>query len=295
MLAVVGDLIEDVVVWPAGALRSGTDNKADIYRTRGGSAANVAAFAASRYATRFIGCVGDDAIGEHLSRLLEADGVDIRLQRKGTSGTIVILIEPDGERTMLPNRGAATQLEQIPADWLSGVELLHVPAYSFDGSPLRETVESMIVTVRKQGGAISIDTSSTQVIESFGAAAFLDYIEELRPEYLIANNDEADLLGLGVGSDVEPILRRLWDTTVVLKAGANPTRILRVGRDALVIPVPPVALVRDSTGAGDAFAAGFLASLLLTGDLKEAAVGGHASAALVLASPGATAGIPAIS
>ena len=294
MLAVVGDLVEDVIVWPDGALRSGTDNAAEIYKTRGGSAANVAAFAAGRYPTRFIGCVGEDATGDHLEQLLRAEGVDVRLQRDGTSGTIVILIEPDGERTMLPSRGAATRLTQVPASWLADVELLHIPAYSFDGSPIRQTVETMIQTVRNQGGQISIDASSTQVLETFGTATFLDYIETLRPEFLIANDDEADALGFGRSRAANAILRRMPQTTFVLKAGSKPTRILRADQDVLTVPVPRVYGVRDSTGAGDAFAAGFLTSFLKTRELRVAATGGHALAAAVLGSPGATASIPTI-
>lgn len=294
MLAVVGDLVEDIVVWPDGSLKSGTDNAAEIYKTRGGSAANVAAFAADRYPTRFIGCVGTDATGDHLERLLQSEGVDVRLQRQGTTGTIVILIEPDGERTMLPNRGAATQLSQVPNAWLADVELLHIPAYSFDGAPIRQTVETMVATVRRHGGAVSIDASSTQVLEAFGVATFLDYIEELRPEFVIANDDEAHMLGFGRGRITKAILQQLPDTTFVLKAGAKPTRILRHGHEPLTIPVPPVELIRDSTGAGDAFAAGFLTSFLKTRDLEVAAAGGHACAAAVLASPGATASIPTI-
>ncbi len=288
MLAVVGDLVEDVIVWPAGALRRGTDNQAEIYRTRGGSAANVAAFAADLYPTRFIGCIGDDAIGEHVSRLLSRAGVDVRVQRRGVTGTIVILIEPDGERTMLPSRGAATRLERVVTEWLDGVELLHVPAYAFDGSPVRESVEEMIGVVRARGGIISVDASSTHVIENFGVDRFRAYIEQLAPDFLIANADEAELLGFGNDITTQRILLDSPSTTFVLKAGAQPTRVLRHGTQPLSIDVPPVAEIRDSTGAGDAFAAGFLSTYLTTGDLAASCRGGHTSAQAVLGSPGAT-------
>lgn len=288
MLAVVGDLVEDVIVWPAGALRRGTDNQAEIYRTRGGSAANVAAFAADLYPTRFIGCIGDDAIGEHVSRLLSRAGVDVRVQRRGVTGTIVILIEPDGERTMLPSRGAATRLERVVTEWLDGVELLHVPAYAFDGSPVRESVEEMIGVVRARGGIISVDASSTHVIENFGVDRFRAYIEQLAPDFLIANADEAELLGFGNDITTQRILLDSPLTTFVLKAGAQPTRVLRHGTQPLSIDVPPVAEIRDSTGAGDAFAAGFLSTYLTTGDLAASCRGGHTSAQAVLGSPGAT-------
>ncbi|MFJ3394791.1 carbohydrate kinase family protein [Leifsonia aquatica] len=294
MLAVVGDLVEDIVVWPSGALRRGTDNQAEIYRTRGGSAANVAAFAAGLHPTRFIGCVGDDATGENLGRVLSESGVDVRVQRRGTTGTIVILIEPDGERTMLPNRGAATKLERVADAWLDGVELLHIPAYSFDGDPVRQSVEAMIDVVRGRGGLISVDASSTQVIETFGVQRFRDYLERIAPDFLIANGDEAELLGFGSADATAENLRRNPSTTFVLKAGAQPTRVLSAHAEPLTVDVPPVTVIRDSTGAGDAFAAGFLTTYLTRRDLVASCRGGHRSAQAVLGSPGATTPIPVV-
>jgi sugar/nucleoside kinase (ribokinase family) len=67
VLVTVGDLVEDVVVWSGGPLKYATDNPAVIHRARGGSAANVAAFASELVPARFIGCVGDDPVADMLS------------------------------------------------------------------------------------------------------------------------------------------------------------------------------------------------------------------------------------
>ena len=131
MLVAVGDLVEDVVVWPAGLAagqaggqaagpaRHGTDNPAVIHRTRGGSAANVAAFARAAapaaVPARFIGCVGADPAGDVLCAELAGRGVDVRVQRRGRTGTIVVLVDGDGERTMYPDRAAAAELTEVPA------------------------------------------------------------------------------------------------------------------------------------------------------------------------------------
>lgn len=83
MLGVIGDIVQDVVVWQLEKIRPATDTKAEITVTRGGSAANVAAFAAPRHPTRFIGCVGDDLGGLMLTQELTQRGVDVRLQTRG--------------------------------------------------------------------------------------------------------------------------------------------------------------------------------------------------------------------
>lgn len=294
MLAVVGDLIEDIVVWFDGRLRRGTDNPARIFRVRGGSAANVAAFAATRHASRFIGCVGADATGDALVADLEAEGVDVRVQRRGTTGAIAILIESDGERTMLPDRAAATRLERVPESWLDDVELLHVTAYALDGSPVRESVDGLVRAAAARGVTVSMDASSTDVLERLGVDAFVGYVRATAPAFVIANRDEAAALGLGDPVTAGRVLSRCRRTAFVIKDGADPTRVLRHRTPELVVPVRPVDGIRDSTGAGDAFAAGFLTGVLAGRDLRSACEDGHALAASVLRSPGATASIPLV-
>src|SRR5688572_17833675 len=110
MLCAVGDLVEDVVVLLDGPPARGTDTTARISRHRGGSAANVAvaAAAASREKrARFVGHVGADDLGDRLLAELAAAGVDLAVTRGGHTGSIVVLVDPDGERTMLTDRGAS--------------------------------------------------------------------------------------------------------------------------------------------------------------------------------------------
>ncbi|MFF2493153.1 carbohydrate kinase family protein [Agromyces sp. NPDC058064] len=283
LLAVVGDLVEDIVVWASEPVRHGTDTAARVFRTRGGSAANVAALAARLVATRFIGCVGPDAAGDALVTALEGLGVEVRVQRRGTTGAVVLIVDPEGERTMFPDRGASALLEAVDAAWLDGVAWLHVPSYGFEREPARSAVLALVADARLLGSGVSIDASSTGLLHGLGVEQVLALYASLAPDVLFANETEAALLGLGTDE------RRTASVaaTVVVKHGPLPTQLFEGGRLVATVPVDPVPGARDLTGAGDAFAAGFLAARLAGSGPVDAARRGHAEAARVITAPGA--------
>jgi sugar/nucleoside kinase (ribokinase family) len=280
VLGAVGDLVEDVVVALPGPIHLAADTPCAVSRHRGGSAANVAAVAAQLGArARFVGRVGDDLLGDSLVERLAGVGVEVRGERGGRSGSVVVLVTPDGERTMLNDRGASVDLAWPYAEWLDDLDVLHVPAYSLFAEPLAATTWTLREWAAARGIPATLDVSSTTLIEPVGVDGFRQVIARFAPAVLFANGDEARVLGLG---------ERAPDgvATSVIKDGPRPARVVRDGIRAVEVPVPPVDDVVDTTGAGDAFAAGFLVARLAGSEDVDAVRSGHAAAARVITGPG---------
>ena len=288
MLCVIGDLVEDIVVWLPESLNYGADTPARIVRTRGGSASNVAVFAATAArqqsrtdaGARLIAQDGNDRLGDQLVGALHDAGVDPCVVRGGRTGSIVVIVSPDGERTMITDRAASTQLQHAPENWFENVSLLHVPSYSLFSEPLATATRACISTAHEKNIPVSIDASSASLIKEFGVDKFRDLVCQLQPKVFFCNTDEADVMNL--------ITQPLDLDIVVIKAGARPTTLIE-NKIVKTIEVQSVGEIIDTTGAGDAFAAGFLTKYgENNSDTYICVLTGHQLAARVLRSPGAT-------
>ena len=270
MLAALGDVVDDIVVRIGGPIHLTSDTDASITRRRGGSAANVAATAAHLAGrARFLGQVGDDATADLLLAELVADDVDVSFVRRGgRTGAIVVFVDEFGERCFLTDAGSARALDAPDPSWLDGVDVLHVPFYSWSTSRSRRR-RTTIGWAHDRGIAVSIDASSVAVLESFGVDRAWRLFAALRPSVFFANDDEARFLGVtsAVGDAVTFVRHGAGDAVVRLPEGAT-----------CVVPPLEIGDVSDTTGAGDAFAAGVLTSVAWRTDECDLRAGPRAAA-----------------
>jgi sugar/nucleoside kinase (ribokinase family) len=287
VLCTIGDLIEDVVVCLNSELKNqiniGSDTDSIIVRTRGGSAANVAMFGAlTGTPSRFIGQVGNDNLGEQLCASLRESGVDVCTVAEGRTGSIVVLVQPNGERTFLTDRGVASHLSFFDTSHLTGVSIVHVPTYSLAQDPLATTAIQYMQAARTAGALISIDASSTAVLRDYGVGRYAALIESIAPDVFLCNSDEAELLNIDSAHPMPGA------ELTVIKRGALPVTAVTAAGAVTEVATPSVANIIDTTGAGDAFAAGFLPTYATSRNIKDAITNGNLIAARVLRSPGAT-------
>jgi sugar/nucleoside kinase (ribokinase family) len=268
---VVGDLIYDMLAKAEGDITLGTDTFVTIRVAAGGSGANAAAWLArSGVETRFVGRVGDDVFGRFLEGEMERSGVKSCLARDPSleTGKVFVLVDGAGERTMITDRGAGEALapDDLPEALFAGGHL-HLSGYTFSGGSRREAALKALRLARGAGMTVSVDPSSAPLLGSVGPGRFLGWTGGA--DLLFPNLTEGETL---TGEeDPDRILEKLlpYYSAAVLKLGPDGAVYADTGGTYLREPAVPVD-VEDTTGAGDAFSAGFLAAWLDGGSPAEA-------------------------
>jgi sugar/nucleoside kinase (ribokinase family) len=287
----------DLVVRAEAGVEEGTDVPGTIRFRLGGSAANTArAFAGLGGSAVFIGARGSDELGKRLAAALRASDVTVHtVARRGVTSRLAAVVAPSGERSFVTDRAVADDLPRssLKMSWLRRADVLHLPAYSLLTEPLATSSLAAASHVRKRGGLVSVDLASRRPLVEAGTRAVRERLAAAAPDVLLANSSEvAAVVGRrGAGSLVSDA------PVVVVKDGAAGCRVLwRSDSDVREIDVATKSIaVTDTTGAGDAFDAGFLYSLIDSGYaagakpsvavLRRAAIAGHRAAARLLTAP----------
>lgn len=287
-VVVVGDVATDVVAVLSGEPAPGSDRPAAI-RTRGGGAgANVAVHLGRQgVPVTFAGCVGADPAGAALVAELAGAGVDVavRTVAGGVTGTIVSLVEPGGQRSMLADRGANLELapDDVPSPAAGGH--LHLSGYTLLDPRPRAAGLAALAAGAAAGATTSLDPASTGPLAAYGIDRWL--ADTAGVTLLLPNADEARLLtGCADAADAARALARRHPAVAVTLGPEG--ALWCAGDDVVHRPAPPTTVV-DTTGAGDAFTAGLLAAWLADGGGEPAGLldRGMALAADVVRRPGA--------
>ncbi|WP_432995136.1 carbohydrate kinase family protein [Dactylosporangium sp. CA-233914] len=264
-MLVIGDVVTDILTVHEGPLAIGSDTIARVRIAGGGSAANTAAWlAVAGCPVAFAGVAGADEPGDTRVAELRAAGVTTSVRRvPGVATGTVVVLTSDAERTMFTDRGANRLLgpEDVQrALDLPGLRHLHLSAYVLFDADCAPAGRLALAEARRRGLTTSLDAASAAPLQRLGAGAFLQAAP--RPDILFANLDEARVLGAD-----EPADLLAYADAVVVKSGPHGAAWADAnGRSwAPGVTVPEVV---DPTGAGDAFAAGFLAAWL-GGDTVE--------------------------
>lgn len=244
LVCTLGDLLLDVIVRLDGPIAADTDTYGRTRAGAGGQAANVAAWVVELGGRARIVCKrAKDPAGRIVGDELRRRGVEIAgPEVDAGTGTVVSIAAADGTRSMLSDRGISPSFapDELDPVWLDGCDWLHVTGYSLVQAPLSETA----LAAARLAPRVSLDLSSTAAIAALGVESFQERVAALGPELVFANEAEAALM------------HPLEAPTVAVKRGPGGC-VVRSDGGEREYDAHPAALV-DSTGAGDAFAAGFL-------------------------------------
>jgi sugar/nucleoside kinase (ribokinase family) len=278
----IGDVMLDVIarinVSPQ-KINFGSDTASRISTSSGGAAGNVAAWLTRTDArSTIVSHVGDDPAGAAIVAEFDALGVshgDLVIPGE-TSGVVVVLVDSSGERTMFPDKGANSRLvvEDLPD--LNSFQAVYISGYALLNPLARDGVLAMIEKIKEDGLPIYFDPASVGAMKDVADKELHTWFSKM--DVLLLNEEESIYLTGSV--DIERALDYLLDFSqvVVIKRGSAGAIAKARSFDSISLPAVAATVV-DTTGAGDSFAAGFIASYSKNHDLTAALQAGGELAA----------------
>ncbi|MBM3656341.1 MAG: carbohydrate kinase family protein [Actinobacteria bacterium] len=283
----IGDAMLDVIVRMQGPMYLGSDTISQISTHAGGAAANTATWLASTSHSVFYVCrLGDDAAGQVIANQLDTWNIEFKREFLSghRTGIVVVLVDQNGERSMFPDRGANSGLSEIDLPDLSRFDAVFLSGYSLFNPLSQDGVLRMIDQIRKANVKIFFNPGSVGVMSNLGPEICRARTQLM--DLLIMNEAEAEFL---TGqSDTKSALEQLSQDveTVVITANRKGAMGRLRGQEIIDSPIKPITAI-DSTGAGDAFAAGFIGRWIESKDLESSLRAGNSLASGCVATIGA--------
>jgi sugar/nucleoside kinase (ribokinase family) len=282
----IGDVMLDVIARINVApqkINYGSDTSSRISTNGGGAAGNVAAWLTRTSAnSSIVSHVGDDPAGAALIAEFDALGVAHKnLTIPGqSSGVVVVLVDSSGERTMFPDKGANSNLVLADLPQLDGFQAVYISGYALLNPLSRPGVLAMIEKIRADSIPIYFDPASVGAMKDVSDKDIHQWFSQMNTLFL---NEEESIYLTGL-VDIERALDYLLEFSeiVVIKRGSLGAIAKARGFDSISVPAV-VANVVDTTGAGDSFAAGFIAAFTAKRDLTAALTAGTELAAQCVA------------
>ena len=283
----VGDIMLDVTAVVGASIKQGVETRATISTQGGGAAANVASWlSVSGTAAHVIARVGDDAAGQTVLSELDKYGVahSQTVVPGANTGVVIVLVDALGERTMFPDSGANSGLSLADLPPLDEITAVYLSGYPLVNPKSREGALDILRAVKERGLPVIFDPSTVGVLLEVGLNQVREWLALV--DVVILNEEEAHFLS-GKNNPIEAAAELLKKTPlVVIKRGGNGA--LAQARGSAVVQIPAVETeVLDTTGAGDAFAAGFILAWANDGDLIDALNSGASLAAKCVSTLGA--------
>ena len=283
----VGDIMLDVSAVIGSSILPGVETRATISTQGGGAAANVASWlSVSGTPAYLIARVGDDAAGQTVLAELDKYGVEHSqtIIPDVNTGVVIVLVDALGERTMFPDSGANSGLSLADLPPLDEITAVYLSGYPLVNPKSREGALDILRSVKERGLPVIFDPSTVGVLLEVGLSQVREWLALV--DVVILNEEEAHFLS-GKKNPIEAAAELLKSTPlVVIKRGGNGA--LAQARGSSVVQISAIeAVVVDTTGAGDAFAAGFILVWANGGELVDALNNGAALAAKCVAIRGA--------